>query len=202
VNVTVPAGGYAILANPLNGNPDNSLNTILPLTDNEAGCSVYRYNCGTQSYYETMTWLGPADGWLAAAPSDTVIAPGEAFFFQNITGGALTITFVGEVPAGNPTVNNVPSNYCLKGAKVPRSGRLGWEGLAGSLEFPADAGDNVYVFNAATQLYKETYTFLGAPDGWLHDVDPIEGPNVDPGNGFFAQKLGAGRDWRMPFSVN
>jgi len=201
VNVTVPANGFAILAMPLN-NPTNDINQTLALSDNDLGANVYRFNPSTQGYYETQTWLGAADGWLAAADSDRLIPPGEGFFFKNNSGLPLTITFVGEVVSGTPTVNTIPSNFSIRGARVPKSGRLGWQGLATSLEFPADLGDNVYVFNPATQLYKETYTFLGEADGWLHDVDPVEGPTIDPGNGFFVKKIGAARDWNINFTVN
>src|SRR5689334_6569015 len=66
VNVTVPAGGYAILSNPLNGTPDNNLNTVLPLPDEYIGANVYRFNATSQRYYGTMTWLGAGSGgWLS-----------------------------------------------------------------------------------------------------------------------------------------
>jgi len=204
VNVTIPAGGYAILANPLNGNPDNSVNTILPLPADSSydGANIYRFNPATQSYRETMSYVtGP--GWLAGDPADLIIAPGEGFFFQNVAGTALNLTFVGEVPAGSPTHNAVVggNKYSIRSAVVPKGGRLGWEGLAGSLEFPADDGDNVYVFNKATQRYKETYSYV-ASVGWLHDVDPLEGPDIQPADGFFIQKQAVTRDWKITFAVN
>src|SRR5207247_894460 len=120
VNVTVPAahpdgtGGYIMLANPLNGNPDNNLNTVLPLGDAQLGCLVYRFNGTTQRYYETMVWQGVADGWAAADPGDMLIAPGEGFFFKNITGAPISLTFVGEVPAGSPTHNQIPGQYSMR----------------------------------------------------------------------------------------
>jgi hypothetical protein len=204
VNITVPANGYAILSNPLNGNPNNDLNNVLPMPADGSydGANIYRFNPATQSYRETMSWVtGP--GWLAADPADLIVAPGEGFFFQNIAGAPLNLTFVGEVPAGSPTVNSITggNKYSITAAKVPRGGRLGWVGLAGSLEFPADDGDNVYVFNAATQSYKETYAYV-TDVGWLHDVDPVEGPDIQPGNGFFIQKQAPTRNWNMTFTVN
>jgi hypothetical protein len=78
---------------------------------------------------------------------------------------------------------------------------VGWEGLAGSLEFPADDGDNLYVFDSGTQSYRETYAYVGGV-GWLHNVDPVEGPQIDPGNGFWIQKIAPSRNWNMTFTVN
>jgi hypothetical protein len=200
VNQAVPANGYAILSNPLNGNPDNNLDTTMALPDAYNGANIYRFNAATQRYYETMTFIA-GFGWLAADDADKVINPGEGFFLQNVAGVPLNVTFVGEVPSGN-TLNNIPggNKYSIKSALVPKGGRLGWTGLAGSLEFPAENGDNVYVFNPATQRYKETYNYIDGL-GWFHDVDPVEGPDVQPGTGFFVQKLGATRDWAMSFSV-
>jgi hypothetical protein len=204
VNQTIPAGGYAIIANPLNGNPDNDVNNLIPLPADGSydGANIYRFNPVTQGYRETMSYVTGA-GWLAADPSDLIINPGEGFFFQNVAGTPLNLTFVGEVPAGSPTLNPIAggNRYSIRSAVVPKGGRLGWEGLAGSLEFPADNGDNLYVFDVATQRYKETYSYV-ADVGWLHDVDPLEGPNVLPGTGFWIQKLEPGRDWRMAFTVN
>jgi hypothetical protein len=203
VNLTIPANGYRIISNPLNGNPDNNLNTILALPQDGSfdGASVYRYNSLTQTYRDTMQWVsGP--GWLASAPEDLVVNPGEGFFLQNIAGQPLNITMVGEVPSGttqNPIQGD--SKYTLASALVPRGGQIGYTGLAGSLEFPADTGDSLYIFNYLTQGYEETAQYVEGV-GWLHATFPPEGPTINPGEGFFVQKLAPNRNWTMTFTVN
>jgi hypothetical protein len=199
--VTVPANGYMMLANPLNGSPDNNLNTILPLPDGYDGASVYRFNPAIQSYRDTMQWVGGV-GWLASDPADLLIAPGEGFFIQNIAPTPLSITFLGEVPSGirhNPILGN--GKYQMLSSIVPKAGRLGWPGLPGTLEFPACTGDSIFIFDPICQCYRETYQYVDG-FGWYHDVDPPEGPFIDVANGFFLQRVCPDDVlWTMTFSV-
>jgi len=202
VNVSVPAGGYAIIANPLNGNPDNNLNTILPLPDEFVGASIYRFNPATQSYRDTMQWV-PGPGWLSSAPEDLVVNPGEGFFLQNVSGSPLNATLVGEVPSGT-TQNQIlgDNNYQIRSAVVPRGQALGWVGQANTLEFPARTGDSVFLFDPATQQYKETIQYVEGA-GWLSGEFPPEGPTIAPGTGFFVQSVAPGNaSWTMTFTVN
>jgi hypothetical protein len=200
VNISVPANGYAIVSNPLNGNPNNDLNTTLPLPDSFTGASVYRFNPTTQSYRDTMQWVGGV-GWLASDPADLIVNPGEGFFLQNVAGVPLTATMVGEVPSGT-TANPIRGNnaYQIRSAVVPKGLPLGWVGLANSLEFPADTGDSVFIFDAATQQYKDTVQYVDGV-GWLSSDYPVEGPTIQPGTGFFIQKVAPDRSWSMTFNV-
>jgi len=206
VNQSIPAGGYAIIANPLNGNPDNNLNTVLPLPNDGSydGAGIYRFNPATQGYRDTMQWVSGV-AWLASDPADLLVPPGEGFFLQNVPGSALNVTFVGEVPAGSPTHNAMPSanKYSIRSALVPKGGPIGWEGLANSLGFPAENGDSLFIFDRNTQGYKDTVQYVDGV-GWLSSDYPPEGPTIDPGTGFFLQKSPSATkaSWDMPFSVN
>jgi len=204
VNQTIPANGYAIVANPLNGNPDNNLNTILPLPNDGSydGAGIYRFNPSTQGYRDTMQWVSGA-GWLASDPADLVVAPGEGFFLQNVAGSPLNVTFVGEVPSGtthNPILGS--GKYQIRSAIVPKGLPIGWVGLANSLGFPAATGDSLFIFDKNTQSYKDTVQYVDGA-GWLSSDYPPEGPTIDPGTGFFVQKVEANNpNWDMTFSVN
>jgi len=202
VNVTIPAGGYRIISNPLTNGTD-SLNVFLPVPDGFDGTSIYRFDCGTQNYRDTMQWVtGP--GWLASAPADLIIHPGEGFFVQNIAGIPLTLTMMGEVPAG--TLNNTilgANRYCIEASVLPVAGRLGWVGntIATNLSFPSATGDSVFVFDAATQSYKDTYQYV-QDVGWLSNSDPVDGPMIDVAEGFFVQRVAANNAlWRQTYSV-
>jgi len=205
VNQAIPAGGFAILGNPLNGT-NNSVNTILPLPSGYDGCNIYRFDPATQSYLDTVAWI-EGFGWLSPTDPDPTINPGEGFFFQNVAGSALNITFVGEVPSGtlnNPVAGN--NRFSIRSSMVPKGLRLGdtdpGTGTANTLEFPADDGDNVYVFDAATQQYLDTYAYIGG-FGWISGTDPDpDGPLIAPGTGFFSQKAAPDRTWTQTFTVN
>jgi hypothetical protein len=204
VNITVPAGGYAIIANPLNGT-NNSLNTILTLPPNDFdGASIYRFDPTTQQYRDTIQYLTGL-GWLSASDPDPTVNPGEGFFFQNVAAQPLPLTFVGEVPQG--TLNNPlpPANqYSIRSSVVPKGGRVGWVGQAGTLEFPSEDGDAIYIFNSGTQQYDDTWQYLSGL-GWLSASDPnTDGPLINPANGFFIQKGSAAAitTWTQTFSVN
>jgi len=206
VNVTVPANGYMMLGNPLNGNngTDNSLNTIIPLPNDGSfdGTSVYRFNCANQSYRDTMQWVsGP--GWLAGAPGDLIINPGEGFFIQNVVATPLTFTFLGELPVGNNLTTPVPGNgkYCMLASKVPKGDRVGTFEDPNTHKFPSCTGDSIYIYDAATQSYRETYQFVEGL-GWLHSTDPDPaGPFIDVAQGFFIQRLCPDATWGQSFSV-
>jgi hypothetical protein len=205
VNITVPANGYRIISNPLNGT-NNSVNTILPLPQDGSydGAAIYRFNPDNQQYRDTIQFLSGL-GWLSAEDPDPTINPGEGFFLQNVAGVPLNLTFVGEVPSG--TLNNPlpPANqYSIRSSIVPKGGRVGFVGQAGTLEFPAEDGDALYVFNHNTQQYDDTWQFLTGL-GWLSAADPnTDGPQLDPGNGLFIQKGSAAvnSQWTQTFSVN
>jgi hypothetical protein len=202
VNQIIPAGGYSILGNPLNGT-NNSLNTILPLPNGYDGCNIYRFDPLTQSYLDSVAWI-EGFGWLSASDPDPTINPGEGFFFQNAGGSSLTVTFVGEVPQGavlnNPIVGG--NKYSIRSSIVPKGLKLGNVGIANTLEFPANDGDNVYIFDPVIQQYKDTYSYIDGL-GWISGSDPDpDGPLIAPGTGFFSQKTAPDRVWTQSFSVN
>jgi hypothetical protein len=205
VNITVNPNSYRIISNPLNGT-NNNVNTILPLPNDGTydGASIYRFDPATQQYQDTLQFLSGL-GWLSASDPNPTINPGEGFFLQNVAGIALNLTMVGEVPSG--TINNPlpPANqYSIRSSAVPRGGRVGFVGQANTLQFLAEDGDVIYVFNHATQQYDDTWQYLGGL-GWLSAVDPnTDGPQVDPGNGFFIQKgpTASINNWQQTFTVN
>jgi hypothetical protein len=194
--------GLQILANPLNQG-DNSLNTTLPLSDNAAGATVFRFNDAAQSYGETIQWI-PGLGWFTNEPDPAwlVLNPGEGFFLQMFLDEA--ITWVGEVPQGDLS-NPLPVNGALamRSSMVPQEAQLGQPGVG--LGFNGVNGDTVFVFDVATQTYKEAYQFIDGL-GWFSinaDDEGFDGPTIPVGTGFFFQRVAAaGPSWDRTFSVN
>src|SRR5690349_9633849 len=95
VNKTVPANGYAMIANPLIA-PTNTVEALLTgqVFDNT---QVYLWNTTTKQFVIT-TFLNSTDGWDGDAYK-TVVNPGSGFFVKNPDKTKdMKITFVGEVP--------------------------------------------------------------------------------------------------------
>jgi hypothetical protein len=203
VNMTLPAG-LSIIANPLNGSPDNSLNSTLVLSDLAIGATIFRFDDAAQGFGDAIQWGGSFLGWLTANadPNWVVVAPGEAFFIQLF--GAEDITWVGEVPQGDLS-NPIPGDakLSMRSSQVPQEAPLGSPGVG--LEFPGETLDTVYVFDPAIQNYKEPYQYLGGL-GWLSanpDDTGLDGPIIPVGQGFFLQKFNVGdTSWDRSFSVN
>jgi hypothetical protein len=200
VNLSLPAG-YSLISNPLNGT-NNHLNTILPLPNSADGTIIYRFKPGTQIYGDSITFYQDF-GWFTndGDPNWLVLNPGEGVFIQPNGPTPLNVTFVGEVPQGN-LAHPVAANYSIQASEVPQALPLGADGQAGTLQFPAVPGDIVYIFDATTQSYKDSFTFY--PDyGWFTATDDPgpQGPTIPVGTAFFVYKV-AGATWDRQFSVN
>jgi len=189
VNLTI-VPGYNLIANPLNGT-NNLLSTIIPTAPD--GTSAFGWNNASQQFGAADTFL--AGAWLDGSfnPSTTVFNPGQAFFIQNNSGAAATITFVGDVPQGGVT-NNIGANYGFYSSIVPQSATLS------ALSFPGVDGMSYQGWDLVTQQYGQSYSYLAGVwyDGGFNAVEPV--PKV--GEGFLILNPGAAVAWGRTFSVN
>jgi hypothetical protein len=195
VNVLVPSGGTNLLSNPLNGT-NNSLNTILPLPAGSDGAAIFRFDATIQNYRDPCEWFDDF-GWFSASDPNPTIHPGEGFWFRNIAGTPLNLTFIGEVPQGN-LVNPLPSGLSIKSSIVPQTASLT------SLGFPAEDGDVVKVFDPAAQQFKEPYQFIDG-FGWISSNPDDPGPNgpvIPVGVGFWVEKAGPAAAWSRIFDIS
>lgn len=193
VNVTVPAGKFALLANPLNqvvsGAPSNTLSNVLPGVPNNT--VVYVFNSATGAFdlatfrTATSSWTGPG--------ATAVLDPGKGFFVKNAGTADLPITFVGEVPQGTNLVVTVPAGFSLIGSIVPQAGKLETD-----LKFPAANTDKAYLFDTASQSY-QIFTRRGAAN-WS-GVTGVTEPALAVAQGFFYQAAAA-TTWTRSFNVN
>jgi hypothetical protein len=180
VNKTVPAGQFALLANPLKLET-NSLIAVLP--DVPANTKVYVFDPATQLFSiftkRTSSFTGTG--------SDTVrLNPGMGFFVQNVGTADFTVTFVGEVVQGDTIKTDFPAGFSLIASQVPQAGKLETD-----LKLPAKQNDKAYIYGATG------YTILTRrASSWT----PSE-PQVGVGEGFFFQAVAAG-SWTRSFSVN
>jgi hypothetical protein len=175
INVSVPAGKLALVANQLNAGGNKISEVLAPSGD----VTVYTYGSGAFSInaYSLGEWANP----------NQVVGPGTAFFIQNDTAAAMTLTFVGEVPQGNLTTPLV-ANLNLVGSQVPQSGKL-----VTDLGFPIADDETVYRWDVANQ----TYTLNAYSLGEWGAGEPV----IAVAEGFWVQKTAAA-NWTRTFSVN
>lgn len=184
VNVTVPAGKFALLTNPLN-QPTNSLAAVLP--DVPANTLVYAYNPSSSSF---STFTKRSTGWTGTGATTATLNPGQGFFIKNAGTTDFTITFVGEVPQGTDLTVNYVAGFNLIGSIVPQAGKLETD-----LKFPAATNDKAYIFSTATQGYT---TFTRRASSWTGGTGE---PTLDVAGAMFYQ-AGAAGAWKRTFSVN
>jgi hypothetical protein len=177
VNVTVPANGFGLIANPLNAT-NNTLNGVL--ASPPPGTLFYKYNAGYTAY------AFDADDLVWTPDGNATLNPGEGGFIRNVTGSPMTITFVGEVLQGNLT-NAVPNGYSQRSSKVPQAG-----GITSVLGYPPNPGDIVYRYNAGYTAF----TFDADDLIWT----PSE-PSINVGEAFFALRNSGGTNWIRNFTV-
>lgn len=185
VNKSIPANGFALIANPLNAatNTVNALFAGVP-----AGFQVYLYTPGTG--YAVATFDDLEGAFVPANVASQTITPGHGVFAKNPTAQPVTVTFVGEVPQGH-LVTPLVAGLQIVSSQVPQAGTAKDLGLVG-----AD-GDQVYQFNAATQKYNVS-TF----DGLSNDWSPALG-QLEVGDAFFLKKVAADPNgWVRDFNVN
>jgi hypothetical protein len=200
VNLTLPAG-FSIIANPLNGNPDNSLDTILPLPAAGNEAIVYRWDAGVQNYTTLLTFFD-GFGWFDPGmnPDNLIIDPGEGFFINLPAPGPFNITLVGEVPQGSLSNPLVPGLNMVS-SQVPQALPIG-DRVAlddGDLDFPAANEDILYLWNGSGY---DLYTYFDG-FGWFdpNSIVGATGPVIGVATGFFVAKS-ANASWDRTFSVN
>jgi hypothetical protein len=181
VNTPLVAG-YNLIANPLDnkgsngaGNQIKNLFAALP-----GGSQIFKFN-GTKYDLAEVDLLS---GEITGAAATMTVEPGEGVFVK--VDAPSTITFVGEVKTGSLSTP-VPAGFSIKSSQVPQAG------TATALNFPAGEGDQIFIFNEATQKYT-TYGFnLGA---W--DTEP----NIDVGEAFFVNNVSGAKQWTRTFNIN
>jgi hypothetical protein len=187
-------------------------NTVGSLLNNGTGLSgnpgpyegsiVYKYNPGTGHYSTDAAdaqGSSYSDGWDGNGVM--TMNPGEAIWFNNGTGHAVTATFVGTVPQGTNTVSLV-SGFNMISSPVPFGGDVVTNmGLTNYND-----SDKVYVWNNPapghpTGAYTVSVVDLeGGSSGYMSQWDSPD-PQAQVGQGFWYNAT-APFVWTQIFSVN
>jgi hypothetical protein len=181
VNTTLQPG-FNLVSNPLDA-ADNSIPALFAGVP--AGTQVYTYDGTT---FTTTTFVNPTLGWQPAANRTIQVANGDGVFVRNPGTAAHTVTFVGEVPQGADSNQQLPAGLSIQGSTVPQTG------TATALQFPAANQDQIFKYTPGTGY--TSFTYIGAP---LNRWNPE--PTINVGEAFFLRKAAAAT-WTRNFSVN
>src|SRR5262249_10890421 len=142
VNTALPPG-FSLISNPLFNTVDSRLSSLFG--GNYADGS--KIHLLRPDGFITVEYFANSKEWLPEEYAEIELFPGEGFFFFNAGSTAGLVTFVGEIFQGTLT-NQIPAGYSLRGSMVPAQGTLDhWD-------FPADPGDQVFIFDSKKQQYE------------------------------------------------
>jgi hypothetical protein len=99
----------------------------------------------------------------------------------------VTVTFVGEVPAGSLS-NPIPKGFSIRSSQVPQAGKF-----VTDLKYPVEEGDQVNVWDEPTQKYANYGYEFGS---W----SPAE-PTIDVGEAVFVNSPNA-KPWPRRFDIS
>jgi len=184
VNKTIPARGFALISNPLLA----ATNTIAALFTGQVpdGFQVFVWDVPTKQF--KFTSYDSLFGWDPVATANGDLKPGSGVFVKNPTTANVTVTFVGEVPQGNPLTTPLVAGLQIVSSQVPQAG------TAEALGYAAVQDDKIYQWDTTKQSYN--FSQYDATFGW----DPAL-KSLDVGDAFFLSKTAAG-SWTRNFSVN
>jgi hypothetical protein len=173
--------GYNLISNPLDNKATGGNQIKNLFAGLSPGSQIFLFDPATAKY--DLASVDDFTGEITGPIADRELKPGEGVFVNAAAAG--TVTFVGEVPAGNLS-NPIPKGLSIKSSQVPQAG------TATALAFPAGDGDQIFVFDEATQKYKTSIYDFGA---W--DVEP----SIDVGEAVFVNSATA-KNWTRTFNIN
>jgi hypothetical protein len=134
--------GYNLISNPLD-NKATGGNVIKNLfAGSAAGTQIFKFNSATAKY--DLAAVDDFTGEITGTAADLTLVPGEGVFI--LAPAPATVTFVGEVPAGNLS-NPIPKGFSIRSSQVPQAGTVS------DLGYVAEEGDQISVWDEATQKY-------------------------------------------------
>lgn len=162
------APGNSLIANQLD-HGSNTAAEVFMNTGQLNGCQIIKYNCAAQpvvSVFDSSSPSGFSDGFNNPIPSPSA-APGEGFFFNNQSGGPLTLTLTGtpHVPVLPPTLPCGNGYATLLGRQTNGVGN--YTNIIGGVPQP---GAQEQIYNGA---FFATYTFTNG--GWAPSNPPALG---------------------------
>jgi len=183
--------GYTIANTPL-VYTDNSLTNVLdPAGTLPNNTRVLKWDTAVQNF---VTYTKSFGSWGANATQQ--LPNGTGYFVRNVSASVFNVTYVGEVPQGNLT-NILASNgaaYTLTGSKVPQ------QGFVVDLGAIASNNDRVLRWDTTVQNF---VTYTKSFGSWPNNAtsDPVKGPLIKVGEGFFYRNVSGTARFERSFTV-
>jgi len=201
VNVTLPHGQFACIANPLDatmggtfagGNNITNLFTTTTTPLLAASSTISTWNGALNNYDSpNISYSAKTKAWSAGLD----MPPGKGVFFYNNGAADAVVTFTGQVQQGAYNVATMgKGQFTMVGSPVPIGGDITNSTTAVGL-VPA-ASDSVSTWNSAVNNWANSVTWSAKTKAWGGPMP------VAAGQGFFYYNNGAAaNNWVSNFTV-
>ena len=195
VNVTLPAGHFYAVANPLDASLGGTVaggNDITNLFQGvAAGSTLATFNPALNDYDPSIAFSGKSSTW----GGNFAMPPGKSALYYNNGASDTVVTFVGQVEQGTYNVATIPANsFTLAGSPVPLGGDV--SALNTQLGLVPAAGDLVATFNSAANDWNSSVAWSAKSGAWGAAL------TINPGQGFLYYNNSASpKAWASNFTV-
>jgi hypothetical protein len=201
VNVTLPAGKFTVVANPLDATmggtvPNgNDMATLFGSTNGNIanGSKFQQFVTSANDYGAIINYAGGPKKW----GSTFNMPPGSSALYYNNGGSDTVVTFTGQVPQGSYSVASLSSaHFTLVGSPVPIGGDITNSTTVLGLT-PAN-GDTVQTFNSASNDWNPLSKWSSGPKKWSVTASST----IAVGQGFlYYNNGGTANNWVSNFTV-
>lgn len=187
------SNGYNLVANQLDYDGTNNINTILPVMPD--GCQLLQWNPAIQNFAPVVQYYVAGNGWYDGSfnPATNRLTPGIGAFIYNPNPGT-TVTIAGQVTQGT-NVTTVNGIYGFYSTIAPIASSLDTNG------FPAQDGMQYFTF--VNGNYTPAVQYYVAGNGWYDGSFVQQHPTPQPGQGFVIYNpLATSYPWTQSFTVH
>ncbi|MBI2948686.1 MAG: hypothetical protein HYY23_13670 [Verrucomicrobia bacterium] len=179
VTTKIPAGKFALISNPLIAT-DNKVEALF------AGLNVQIFKFDSAKGAWNTAQFDDLENKIIGPAAAQEVKPGEGVFVKNLGKTEISVTFVGEVPAGDLS-NPLPKGFSVRSSQVPQKGKL-----KDALGLNGEVGDTIYRWTGDN--YKQLL-YDDLDNNWTPNDD------IEVGEAFFISKKNAGA-WTRKFTIN
>jgi Bacterial Ig domain len=181
-------GTHALISNPLEGLPDNTLASVFAQSSLPDGTMLEKFN----GHQFNVTYSYTAGQWSA----NPTFGPGEAAFL--VVSTATEVRFVGLVPEGH-LVRSLQGGLNAVGSLVPQIG-----GVKSVLEYQPSQDDEIQQWTGSGYAAAVYDPLDYPPDGWAdRNGNPGSEPTISLGEGFVINLVDSPTEtWTRDFTTS
>jgi hypothetical protein len=200
VNVTLPAGKFMCIANPLDATMGgtvtggNNITNLFPAAPN--GATIQPFNSANAQWGASASFgVGKSGVGVWTGPFD--MPPGKGVMFRNPSTTNMVVTFVGQVQQGTsiPVATLGQNQFTLVGSPIPIGGDL-TNSIVG---LTAHNGDTLSTFNSTTAQWASPTAGFAVGKSGVGVWSPML--QIAPGAGFLYRNANPVNTWTCNFTV-